>query len=92
MSKYTYEVEEYSQDSRHYTIESNVMLTESQIYESFTEVDLVENSTSELDITPNSTEKSFQTIKVIFKGTEYGDDAQVNITGDELYNEYEEEE
>ena len=68
------------------------MLTESQIYESFTEVDLVENSTSELDITPNSTEKSFQTIKVIFKGTEYGDDAQVNITGDELYNEYEEEE
>tara|TARA_B100001250_G_scaffold386969_1_gene383949 strand:+ start:45 stop:326 length:282 start_codon:yes stop_codon:yes gene_type:complete len=82
MAKYRYEVEEYSQDSRHYTIESNVMLTESQINESYSEVELVENSTSVLHgAEHNSAGKSFQKIKVTFKGTEYGDDSQVNIKG-----------
>ncbi len=37
---YTYEVEEYTQDTRHYTIQSDVKLTEQQINLAFCEVDL----------------------------------------------------
>ena len=74
--KYVYEVEEYSQDSRHYKIESNVKLTESQINEAYCEVDLVDGYTSTFDLDTNTN------VTVTFEGTEYGDDSQVNITGD----------
>ena len=38
--KYVYEVEEYSQDSRHYTVESEVKLTREQINLAYCEVGL----------------------------------------------------
>jgi hypothetical protein len=74
--KYVYEVEEYSQDSRNYIIESNVKLTEEQINETYCEVDLVDGYTSTFDLDTNTN------VTVTFEGTEYGDDSQVNITGD----------
>lgn len=89
---YTYEVEEYTQDSRHYTIESDVKLTEEQITKAFCEVDLKDGATNTLtleDIDDDVlTPKNKVNIKVTFNYTEYGDDAQVNIEG---YTEEEEE-
>ena len=76
MKKYQYHVEEYSQDSRIYLIESDRKLTEEEIYEAYPEVDLRKDSA----IT------TIDGIKVTFQGTEYGDDSQVNIKG-ELKNE-----
>ena len=76
MKKYQYHIEEYSQDSRIYLIESDRKLTEEEIYEAYPEVDLRKDSA----IT------TIDGIKVTFQGTEYGDDAQVNING-ELKNE-----
>ena len=72
MKNYKYHVEEYSQDVRLYLVESEEKLTKEEIYEAFPEVGLVEGAT-------NITEKG---IKVTFKGTEYGDDSQVNIDGE----------
>ena len=74
--KYTYEIEEYSQDSRHYTVESNVKLTEEQINQTYWEVDFVDGYTNTFDLDDKTK------VKVTYVGTEYGDDAQVNITGD----------
>ena len=76
MKKYQYHVEEYSQDSRIYLIESDRKLTEEEIYEAYPEVDLRNDSTT----------TTTDGIKVTFQGTSYGDDAQVNIDG-ELKNE-----
>ena len=68
---YTYHVKEYSRDNRLYLIESENKLTEDEVHEAFPEVTLVDGATS---ITKDG-------IKVTFQGTEYGDDAQVNIEG-----------
>jgi hypothetical protein len=83
---YTYEVEEYSQDSRHYTIESEIKLTEEQITKAYCEVGLKEGDENEFTLadiddevlTPENKIK----INVSFNYVDYGDDAQINITGD----------
>jgi hypothetical protein len=70
--KYTYYVEETSQDTRNYTVESDVELDEDEINDCITSVDYDD---------PNFNGDDY---KVSFKGTEYGDDSQVNISGDEV--------
>ena len=66
--KYKYRVEETSQDTRHFIIESVVELDEDEINDCITSVDSDD---------PNFNGDDY---KVSFKGTEYGDDSQVNIT------------
>jgi hypothetical protein len=73
--KYTYHVEETSQDTRHFIIESAVKLDENEINDCITSVDYDD---------PNFNGDDY---KVSFKGTEYGDDSQVNISGDEVKDE-----
>jgi len=84
--KYVYEVEEYSQDSRHYTVESEVKLTEEQINLAYCEVGLKEGDANEFTLSDIdndvSTPKNKINIKVTFNYVDYGDDSQVNITGD----------
>jgi len=83
---YTYEVEEYTQDTRHYTIQSDVKLTEQQINLAFCEVDLKDGASNTFTLEDIDDEvltpENKVNIKVTFNYTEYGDDAQVNITGD----------
>ncbi len=74
--KFTYYYEEWSQDTRSFEIESEVKLTESEIAELSTEVSFTDGDTSTGD-----------TYKVTFKGTEYGDDTQYDITGDDIKEE-----
>ena len=74
--RFTYYYEEWSQDTRSFKIESKVKLTESEIAELSTEVSFTDGDTSSGD-----------TYKVTFKGTEYGDDTQYKITGDEIKEE-----
>ena len=76
--KFTYYYEETSQDTRSWEIESEVMLTEDEIMELSTEVSFENGDTSEGD-----------NYKVTFKGTEYGDDTQYEIDGDEIKEERE---
>jgi len=66
--KYKYEVEEYSQDSRHFIVESDVKLDDNEISDCISNVSLDK---------PNSYEGD--DYRVSFEGTEYGDDCQVNI-------------
>ena len=67
--KYKYEVYEYSQDTRHFFIESDVKLEEDEINDCISNVSLDKPNTYEGD-----------DYKVSFKGTEYGDDCQVDIS------------
>lgn len=76
MTKFTYKIEEYSQDSRHYEIVSDVKLSEEEITDIYCEVDLVDGYTNQWNIVDKGN------VKVTFVGTEYGDDSQVNINGD----------
>ena len=76
MTKFTYKIEEYSQDSRHYEIVSDVKLSEEEITDIYCEVDLVDGYTNQWKMVDKGN------VKVTFTGTEYGDDSQVNINGD----------
>ena len=67
--KYKYEVEEYSQDTRSFFVESDIELTHDEINDCITNVGLDKPNTYKDD-----------DYKVSFKGTEYGDDSQVNIS------------
>ena len=67
--KYKYEVQEYSQDIRNFFIESDVKLEEDEINDCISNVSLDKPNTYEGD-----------DYKVSFKGTEYGDDCQVDIS------------
>ena len=71
--KYTYTYEEYSQDTRSYTVESNVKLTEEEIQDMALSCSMVEGSTY-----------SDKNSKATFKGTEFGDDSQTEYGGDEI--------
>ena len=89
--KYVYEVEEYSQDSRHYTIQSEVKLTEQQINLAYCEVGLKEGDANEFTLSDIDdsvlTPENKINIMVTFNYVDYGDDAQVNISGSELEEE-----
>lgn len=86
--KYVYEVEEYSQDSRHYTVKSEVKLTKQQIHFAYCEVGLKEGDENEFTLADIDddvlTPENKINISVSFNYVEYGDDSQVNITGSEL--------
>ena len=89
--EYVYNVEEYSQDVRHYQITSNVKLTDEEVRSVY-----LENVISDEDNSKNLTgyvdwsderftdDEILNKIKIsgVFEGTEYGDDCQVDITGD----------
>ena len=73
--KYTYYVEETSQDTRNYTVESDVQLTEDEI------IDCLGN------VSISNEKNSFvgeDGIKTTFEDTDWGDDSQVDISGDEV--------
>tara|TARA_R100000935_G_scaffold43287_1_gene65655 strand:+ start:43 stop:285 length:243 start_codon:yes stop_codon:yes gene_type:complete len=70
--KYNYTYEEYSQDTRSYTVESDVKLTTQEIQDMALSCDMVEGATYK---DKNS--------KATFKGTELGDDSQTEFGGDE---------
>ena len=76
--KYTYRVEETSQDTRNYTVESDVQLTESEI------IDCLGN----VSISPEKNSFVFEDgIKTTFEDTEWGDDCQIDISGDKVKDE-----
>jgi len=94
MSKkeYVYEVEEYSQDTRHYEVTSNVKLTEYELQQIYGEVDINKSgdTTNDLQKYISWEDKRFSDdeienkvkVSVKFNGTEYGDDCQVDTTGE----------
>lgn len=75
--KYTYYVTETSQDTRNYTVESNEPLTRDQIMDSYTNAEIV--------CKPNSCD--FEGVKATYKDTDWGDDCQVDISGDKVKGE-----
>ena len=81
MTKYNYTYEEYSQDTRSYTVESDVKLTQEEIQEMALSCSMVEGATYK---SKNS--------KATFKGTEFGDDSQTEYGGDEIKEEEEQDE
>ena len=78
--KFTYYYEETSQDTRSWEIESEVMLTEDEIMQLSTEVSFEDGDTSK-----------GENYQVTFTGTEYGDDTQYEIDGDEIKEEDEDD-
>ena len=98
--EYVYDVEEYSQDVRRYQITSNVKLTDEEVRSVYLEADDDKDTESNLSGYMDWSNERFtddeilNKIKIvsIFDGTEYGDDCQVDITGDfeeGVYNEHE---
>jgi hypothetical protein len=81
MPKYNYTYEEYSQDTRSYTVESDVKLTEEEIQDMALSCSMVEGATY---TNINS--------KATFKGTEFGGDSQTEYGGDEIKEEDEDNE
>tara|TARA_R100001224_G_scaffold108290_1_gene84476 strand:+ start:1073 stop:1327 length:255 start_codon:yes stop_codon:yes gene_type:complete len=84
MSKYTYVVEEWSQDTRRYTIESDRKLTESELQDCYIEAGIPdEGTTIEVGEIPSGKVN----VTVTYEGTEYGDDGQMDIVeGDVAYD------
>ena len=89
--EYVYDVEEYSQDVRHYQITSNVKLTDEEVRSVYLESD-EDNSKNKDNLTGyvDWSDERFTDDEIlhkidivgIYEGTEYGDDCQVDITGD----------
>ena len=88
--EYVYEIEEYSQDVRRYQITSNVKLTDEEVRNVYQETDANKVTKSNLVNYVDWSNERFtddeilNKIKIvgIFDGTEYGDDCQVDITGE----------
>ena len=74
--KYNYTYEEYSQDTKSYTVESDVKLTEEEIMDMALSCSMIEGSTY-----------SDKNSKATFEGIEYGDDSQTDFGGDEIKEE-----
>ncbi len=89
---YEYEVEEYSQDTRQYRIECNTKLTREQLTElqnlAFGNPagEEVEYQLSDID-TEVEGQSQDEKVLITFLGIDYGDDAQINISGDVLEEE-----
>jgi len=93
IKEYVYDIEEYSQDVRHYQITSTVKLTEDEVrsvYQESEEDKFVLDLERYIDWSDErfTDDEILNKIKIkgIFDGTEYGDDCQLNITG-ELEND-----
>ena len=89
MSKeYTYVVEEWSTDSRRYTVTSDRKLTESELKDAYKEIGIQEQGYSEtFDELPYEGEEVNYT--VYYDGTDYGEDSQMEIVqgGENLKDE-----
>ena len=89
MSKeYTYVVEEWSTDSRRYTVTSDRKLTESELKDAYKEIGIPEQGYSEtFDELPYEGEEVNYT--VYYDGTDYGEDSQMEIVqgGENLKDE-----
>lgn len=74
--KFSYNYEEWSNDSRHFKIESDKKLSYDHIVDMICDwsLDLQKNKAVEVD----------DGISITYLGAEYGDDTQVSITGSEL--------
>ena len=79
MSKeYTYVVEEWSTDSRRYTVTSDRKLTESELKDAYKEIGIPEQGYSEtFDELPYECKEVNYT--VYYDGTDYGEDSQMEI-------------
>ena len=85
-----YDVEEYSQDVMRYQITSNVKLTDEEVRNVYQESDANKVTKSNLVNYVDWSNERFtddeilNKIKIvgIFDGTEYGDDCQVDVTGE----------
>ena len=79
MSKeYTYVVEEWSTDSRRYTVTSDRKLTESELKDAYMELGIPEQGYSEtFDELPYEGKEVNYT--VYYDGTDYGEDSQMEI-------------
>ena len=77
---YEYIVTEQTLDIRNYTVKSDVQLTEAEIYEVFYQVDYVDGATNTFEINGNKG-------TVTFNGTDFGDDGQLAIEGDDTKDE-----
>ena len=88
--EYVYDVEEYSQDTRRYQITSNVKLTDEEVRNAYAEIEAEKNNKFNLALHLDWSNERFtddeilNKIKIvsIYDGIEYGDDCQVDITGD----------
>ena len=88
--EYVYDVEEYSQDVRRYQVTSNVKLTDEEVRSVYQDSDDDEDTESNLANYVDWSEERFTDDEILNKikivgicdGTEYGDDCQVDITGD----------
>ena len=87
--EYVYDVEEYSQDTRRYQVVSNVKLTHDEVITIYQEgekdkfvTDIQKNM--DFDDKRFTDDEILNSIKVksIFDGTEYGENCEVDITGD----------
>tara|TARA_B100000683_G_C12267934_1_gene464467 strand:+ start:57 stop:365 length:309 start_codon:yes stop_codon:yes gene_type:complete len=90
--EYVYDVEEYSQDVRNYEVTSNVKLTEYEVQQIYSEVDINKSGDTTNDVqkyidwederfSDDEIENKVK-VSVKFVGTEYGDDCQVDMTGE----------
>ena len=91
--EYVYDIEEYSQDVRRYQITSTVKLTEDEVrsvYQESEDGKFVLGLERYIDWSDErfTDDEILNKIKIkgIFDGTEYGDDCQLDITG-ELEND-----
>tara|TARA_R100000781_G_scaffold114863_1_gene87316 strand:- start:3842 stop:4135 length:294 start_codon:yes stop_codon:yes gene_type:complete len=89
-NEYVYDIEEYSQDTRHYKLVSNVKLTYEEIRSIYSEtgydISVEDNLTAYVNWSDErfTDDELLNKIKIcgVFKGTEYGDDCQLDITGE----------
>ena len=78
MSKYTYVVEEWSTDSRRYTVKSDRKLTKSELQDAYKEIGVPEQGYHEaFDELPYCGQEVNFT--VYYDGTDYGEDLQMEI-------------
>jgi hypothetical protein len=71
--KYKYEVEEYSQDTRSFYVESDIELTHDEINECVSSASFNEH-------TKTGTEIKGHKVYTQYTGTDFGDDCQINIS------------
>tara|TARA_R100001082_G_C4226398_1_gene101376 strand:- start:134 stop:439 length:306 start_codon:yes stop_codon:yes gene_type:complete len=90
--EYVYDVEEYSEDVRNYEVISNVKLTEYELERIYGEVDINKSGDITNDVqkyidwederfSDDEIENKVK-VSVKFVGTKYGDDCQVDMTGE----------
>ena len=71
--KYKYEVEEYSQDTRSFFVESDIELNHDEIVQCISNATFNENTKTGLEIKGHKTYTQYT-------GTDFGDDCQINIS------------